>query len=84
VFVPRPESELALRARDAQLVDEHRRQLVVVVLAGVHEDLVVLGSQRPADRGRLDELGPVADDGDDPQAVVASAAEMCSITRSPA
>ena len=52
------------------------------MLAGVDEDLVVLGAQRPADGGRLDELRPVADDGDDPQAVVASAAEMCSITRS--
>ena len=79
---PRPEAELALGARNPQLVDEHRGQLVVVVLAGVHEDLVVLGAQRPADGGRLDELRPVADDGDDPQAVVASAAEMCSITRS--
>ena len=62
--------ELTLRPRDAELLDEHGAELVVVVLAGVDEQLVVLGAQRARDRRRLDELRPVPDDGDDAQALV--------------
>jgi hypothetical protein len=40
------DAEDDLRARDPQLLEEHRRQLVVVVLAGVDEPLLVLGAQR--------------------------------------
>src|SRR3712207_7624383 len=43
----------------SELGDEHRRQLVVVVLPRVHEDLVVALAQRPRDRRGLDELRPV-------------------------
>ena len=42
---------------------EHRRQLVVVVLAGVHQHLLVVFPQRTRHGCRLDELGPIADDG---------------------
>jgi hypothetical protein len=33
------------------------------VLAGVHPQLLVVGAQQPGDRGGLDELGAVPDDG---------------------
>ncbi len=36
-----------------------------MVLAGVHEDLLVLLAQRAGHGGGLDELGPVAHDGED-------------------
>src|ERR1700730_9433324 len=36
------------------------------MLAGVYEDLLVLRSQRPGHGRRLDELRPVAYDGEDP------------------
>jgi len=39
--------------------------LVVVVLAGVHEDLGGTLAQQPRHRGGLDELRPVADDRED-------------------
>ena len=52
------------------------RQLVVVVLAGVDEQLVVLGAQQARDRGRLDELRPVPDDRDDPQGSARGGAEL--------
>src|SRR5207247_8795039 len=58
--------ELVVGPRHPQLLDEHRGQLVVVVLASVHQDLFVTGAQQPRHGGRLDELRPVADDGDDP------------------
>jgi hypothetical protein len=62
------DAELALGPRHAELVDEDRRELVVVVLAGVDEQLVVLGAQQARDGGRLDELRAVPDDGEDLQA----------------
>src|SRR5205823_13527733 len=62
----RPDPELAVGRRDAQLVEEDPRELVVVVLARVHDQLLVALAKRPRDRGRLDELWPVADHADDP------------------
>jgi hypothetical protein len=52
-----------LGPRQFELVEEHARELVVVMLAGVDEDFV--GSlAEPMGHGRgLDELRPVADDG---------------------
>ena len=50
---------------EAELCEEHARERVVVVLAGVHEDLLVALAQRPGHGGGLDELRPVADDGED-------------------
>ena len=66
VLLPPAIAELAVGPGEAELGEEDRRERVVVVLAGVHEDLLVLLAQRPRDGGRLDELGPVADDGEDP------------------
>ena len=66
--------------------DEDRDELVVVVLAGVDEQLVVRGAQRAGDGRGLDELRPVADDRDDlhrvprQPAACESAASMCSRT----
>ncbi len=51
---------------EAELVDEDLRELVVPVLPGVDNDLVDPGiAQRDGERRRLDELRPVADDGQD-------------------
>jgi len=47
---------------EAELVEEDLRELVVVVLAGVEDDLVRSVSQREREGSRLYELGAVADD----------------------
>ena len=54
-----------LGARQAQLVEEDLRELVVVVLARVDQHLVGDLAQRSGDRRGLDELRPVADHGED-------------------
>ena len=59
------QAELAVRARETQLGKEDARQRVVVVLASVHQDLLVLFAKQPGNGRGLDELGSVADDGDD-------------------
>jgi hypothetical protein len=60
------EAEVEVGGRNPELVEEDLRQLVVVVLAGVDQDLVV-GRPQPVRHGRcLDELRPVSDDCDDP------------------
>ena len=48
--------------RESQLLEEHARERVRVVLAGVHQDLLVPLAQQAGDRGGLDELRPVPDD----------------------
>ena len=58
-------AELAVRRRDAQLVEEDPRQLVVVVLAGVDQHLLVFSTQKQRHGGGLDELRAVPDDGGD-------------------
>jgi hypothetical protein len=65
VFEPPP---MPSGSRQPQLAEEDARQRVVVVLAGVHEHLLVSLAQRPRDGGRLDELWPVAYDGEYPHA----------------
>ena len=57
------EVEPVLRARQLELVEEHLREVVVVVLAGVDEHLVGQLAEPERDRGGLDELGPITDDG---------------------
>jgi hypothetical protein len=64
---PAVDAELALGARHAELLDEHGAELVVVVLAGVDEQLLVLGPEQARHGGGLDELRPVPDDRDDAQ-----------------
>jgi hypothetical protein len=59
---PAPEIELVIRPRQPQLVEEHARQLVVVVLAGVHQHLLGAGAQAVGDRGGLHKLRPVSYD----------------------
>ena len=53
---------------EAELGEEDPRERVVVVLAGVHEHLLVALAQRARYGRGLDELRPVADDGEDPHA----------------
>ena len=73
------DAELAVGRGNAQLAHEHRGELVVVVLAGVDQHLLVAFAQGARHGGRLDELRPVADDGQDPQRVCSSAASSASI-----
>ena len=82
VLVPPPRPSSQLRAAGCRARDEDRRELVVVVLAGVDEQLLVALAQRPRDRGRLDELRPVPDDREDPHpAGWPTAAAITSWTR---
>ena len=55
----------AIGRRDAELLEEHARQLVVVVLPGVDQQLLVVAPQRPRHGGRLHELRAVSYDGYD-------------------
>ena len=64
--------QLALGRRDAELLEEDLRQLVVVVLAGVDDDLVGQLAQPAGHRSRLDELRAIADDRDDQPAASSS------------
>ena len=54
-----------LGPRQRELVEEHARERVVVVLAGVDEHLVADRAQPRGDGRGLDELRAVADDGED-------------------
>ena len=60
----------------AELLEEDRRERVVVVLAGVDEHLLVLGAQPARDGRGLDELRAVADDGQDAHAGAAPSAQL--------
>ncbi len=48
--------------RDVELVEEQVRELRVVMLPAVHQDLVHPSAQRARERRRLHELRAVADD----------------------
>jgi hypothetical protein len=64
--VSRLEVEPVLRLREPELLEEHLRELAVVVLARVEYDLVDGGRPQRLRQGRaLDELRAVAHDGDD-------------------
>ena len=56
-----PDPELDVRRGHPELLEEHARHLVVVVLSGVDERLVVVLAQSARDGGGLDELRPIAD-----------------------
>ena len=63
--VARAQVEPVARLGEAELVEEDLRELAVVVLAGVDDDLLDPGvAERDRERRRLDELRPVADDGE--------------------
>jgi hypothetical protein len=62
----RPGRELVVGRRHVELLEEDLGEPAVVVLAGVDEDLLVALAQVARHRGRLHELGPVADHGQDP------------------
>ena len=64
--VGRPQIEAMRRLRETEFLEEDLGELVVPVLAGVDDDLLDAGlTQCLAERRGLDELRPVADDGDD-------------------
>src|SRR3990172_5797130 len=50
-------AQVPVRARHLQLLQEYLAHVRVVVLAGVHQQFVVQGPERAADRRRLDVLG---------------------------
>ena len=58
-------AERVVRFRQAQLREERPGHRVIPVLAGVHEDFVVPGTQGRQERRRFDELGSRPDDADD-------------------
>ena len=59
----------SIGSAEAELVEEHLRELGVVVLARVDDDLLdPRVAKRDRERRRLDELGPVADNGEDTHA----------------
>ena len=64
--------QLTRGRRDAELLEEDLRELVVVVLPGVDDHLIGDLAQPARDRGRLDELRAVADDRDDQPAASSS------------
>ena len=70
----RPAADLQVHGparRHLEVAEEGRAHRVVVVLAGVDQDLVgAAAAQRAADRRRLHELRPRADDGDDLHAIL--------------
>ena len=57
--------EVAVRRGNAQFGEEDGGERVVVVLPSVDQDLFVLAPKHGRDCRRLDELGAVANDGDD-------------------
>ena len=59
------DAELAVRARQPELAEEGSREGVLVVLAGMDKQLLGPLPQGARDGGCLDELGAVADDGED-------------------
>ena len=73
--MPPPIPSSTVGPGEAELGEEDPRERVVVVLAGVHEDLLVALAQRPGHGGRLDELRPVADDGEDLHALSGGGAD---------
>jgi hypothetical protein len=58
-------AELARGSGHAELLEEDPRQLVVVVLAGVDDQLLVALTQQPGDCCRFYELRSITYDGDD-------------------
>ena len=65
--VGRPQVERHGGLARAELLEEHRRERGVPVLARVHDDLLdPRRAERDRERRRLDELRPVADDGQQP------------------
>ena len=64
---PRSDAKLDVGPRDVQLAKEPRRHGIVIVLAGVQQDLPMLSPQERADRRGFDELRARADDGENGQ-----------------
>ncbi len=63
----RTDGEVLVRLRDAEPGEEHPGHVLVVVLAGVHDDVLMAGrGDGPGDGGEFDELGARSDDADDP------------------
>ena len=54
-----------VRLANAQVVEEHLVELVVVVLPGVHQDVVSLLIEFSDDAAHLDQFGPSTDQGHD-------------------
>ncbi len=65
VFVPPPIPSSRSGWASPSSAKNTRRQRVVIVLAGMHQHLLVLLSQQSRYGGGLDELRSVADDGED-------------------
>ena len=81
----RPDSEVVVGERQAQVGDQQVRHSRVVMLPGVDEDLVDAACERQRERPGLDDVGPRPDDRDQPmwhrRSNVASAAVSCGRIR---
>ena len=81
---PERDPELTIGRREAELGEEHRREVVVEVLPSVDQELLVAFAQARRYRRRLDELGAVPDHREDPHGMVARcalvSASSCSRT----
>ncbi|BDU21500.1 hypothetical protein DYGSA30_29570 [Dyella sp. GSA-30] len=65
---PAADTQMVGRSWDIQLIEKHIRHVGVVVLTGMHQDLLYMlavPGKRTRDNGGLDELWPGADDGYD-------------------
>ncbi len=62
---PDPTARLTSGAGNAEVAEEDIAHQLVVVLTGVHDDMVDATGHRRRDRGELDELGTGADDAQD-------------------
>ena len=85
MFEPPRDPQLPLGPGEPELAEEDLRERVVVVLAGVHQHLLVRGAQRSGDGRGLDELRAVADDCEDlhvAQTICAAASNTPSERRS--
>ena len=61
----RANTEVYIGCGQLKAVEESSRHLVVIMLAGMHQDLLVLCAQLPAHRRDFDELRPRPNDSDD-------------------
>jgi len=60
------EVEAVARVRKSELLEEDLRQLAVVVLPGMDDDVLDLRRTKgDGERRRLNELRPISDDGED-------------------
>ena len=64
-----PDTQVQIRMWQIESIEKNTRHLVVVMLPGVHQDLLMSLSEHATDRCRLDELRPRTDNRHNSQTV---------------